>query len=124
MFVTANRLNGRATPRKKGRIEALFDQGDDLLATGEWSEDHNWIEVVGGETGCVWVSINYVTERKYSFEAKNLEHKTVKIRSRPFDGRVTGYIRKGRKVEITQVVLGWGKTKKGWVDLFYLEEVN
>lgn len=120
--MTAKLLNGRANPRKTSFIEAKFDQGDILQATGDWSEDHHWIEVVGGETGTVWVYADYVSERKKIFTVVNKNYKTVKIRSRPVDGRVIGYVKKGRKIEITQVVLGWGKCKTGWVDLYYLEE--
>ena len=124
MFVTANLLDGRANPRKTGFIEARFDYGDELTATGNWSEDHRWIEVIGGETGVVWVNIQYVSENKHNYKVKNEFYKTVKIRSRPFDGKITGYVRKGKTIEITQVVLGWGKCKKGWVELRYLEETD
>ena len=58
-------LNGRAAPRKKATVEARFDYGDKLELTGEWSDDHTWVEVIGGETGTVWVSIRYISERKH-----------------------------------------------------------
>lgn len=103
-------------------IEARFDQGDELIATGEWSEDHHWIEVSGGETGTVWVYIDYVTEELEPCRMVNERFNSVKIRTRPIDGKVIGYIRKGRGVEITQSVLGWGRCRKGWVDLTYLED--
>lgn len=124
MFVMATQLNGRANPRKTAFVEARFDQGDTIKATGEWSKDHHWIEVEGGETGTVWVYADYVSERKRIFTMKNVNYKTVRIRSRPIDGRVNGYVRKGKCVEITRVVLGWGKCKNGWVDLSLLEEVT
>lgn len=121
MTVQTKLLNGRATPRKRATIEARFDLGDTLLATGEWSKDHQWVEVAGGETGTVWVYISYVSERKHYY-VKNVDYRKVKVRKWPVVGKVTGYIYRGQTVDITQTVLGWGKTDKGWVDLFYLEE--
>lgn len=116
-------LNGRAAPRKKATVEARFDYGDKLELTGEWSADHKWVEAVGGETGTVWVSIRYISERKH-FTAKNVDYKEVKVRDWPINGKVHYKIKKGQTVEIEQVVLGWGKTRYGWVDLYYLEEVQ
>ena len=124
LYVTANLLNGRANPRKTATIEARFDHGDDLEPTGDWSDDHHWIEVRGGETLTVWVYIDYVTERKTEFKAKNTKFKKVKIRSRPIDGKLQGYLKKGKTVTITRVVLGWGRCSKGWIDMSYLEEVE
>lgn len=124
VYVRVKLLNGRANPRRTGFIEARFDEGDILQATGEWSKDHHWIEVIGGETGTVWVYADYVSEEKRDLEYQNSDYKKVKIRARPVDGKITGYLKKGRKVTITKVVLGWGKCKKGWIDMQYLEEVN
>ena len=102
-------------------LARMTDHGDILEATGEWSKDHKWIEVVGGETGTVWVYISYISERRHYY-AKNVDYRKVKVRKWPVVGKVTGYIHRGQVVDITQTVLGWGKTNKGWVDLFYLEE--
>lgn len=114
-------LNGRSAPRKTASIEARFDYGDELISTGEWSNDHKWVEVYGGETGTVWVSIRYISEKNH-FTAKNRDYKEVKVRKWPENGKVVRYLKKGQTVEIEQVILGWGKTKYGWVDLYYLEE--
>lgn len=92
-----------------------------MIETGEWSENHEWVEVEGGETGTVWVHINYVSERKH-YTVTNEKHKTVKVRKWPAVGKVTHYIKKGQTVDIEQCVLGWGKTKWGWVDLDYFVE--
>ena len=123
-FVKASRLNGRAYPRKTASIEAVFDRDDPLKTTGKWSRDHRWIEVEGGETGTVWVKISYISERRGTILVKNTEHKKVKVRKHPIDGRVIAYVRKGESVDISQIVLGWGKCAKGWVDLNYLTEVR
>ena len=121
--VTATLLNGRANPTKKSTIEARFDKNDILQTTGEWSDNYHWIEVVGGETGTVWVFIDYITEDE-PFSAINKDYKRVKIRSSPVDGRVVGYLNKDCEVEIEQTVFGWGKCKKGWIDLYFLEETE
>ena len=119
----AKLLNGRSEPRKKASKEAFFDFGDTLYATGEWSPDHKWVEVEGGETGTVWVSIRYVTEKTTAFKAKNANYDKVKVRKWPEVGKVVKYIYRGQTVNVTQVVLGWGKTRWGWVDLYYFEGV-
>ena len=121
LIVQTRLLNGRSAPRKTASIEARFDYGDTLIETGEWSKNHEWVEVEGGETGTVWVHINYVSERTH-YTVTNEKHKTVKVRKWPFTGKVTHYIKKGQKIDIEQVVLGWGKTKWGWVDLDYFVE--
>ena len=120
LYVLPNHLNGRATPRKTGRKEALFDYGDILTPTGKWSKDHKWVEVEGGEPGTVWVYYEYVSERFAPIIAQNLGKQKVRIRSIPFDGKTTGYLKSGQKIEVTQIVLGWGKTSKGWIDMSYL----
>lgn len=122
-YVTVKLLNGRARPNKKGFVEARFDYKDSLVETGEWSEDHNWIEVLGGETGTVWVHIKYVTEREAVFYVENVEYREVKIRKHPIDGKVSGRLKKGQQIMIDQVVLGWGHCSKGWIDLYYVDEV-
>ena len=114
-------LNGRAEPSKKATVEARFDKGDALTTTGEWSEDHHWIEVIGGETGTVWVYADYVSERKGYIFVINSEYKKVKIRARPFDGKITGYLKRNKIIDVTNEVLGWGKTKYGWIDMSCVE---
>ena len=121
--VTAKLLNGRLNPSKDAMVTAFFDRGDSIELTGWWSDDHNWVEVYAGEAGACWVARQYVTERTDSFIVINTEYDKVKIRKKPSDkGRVSGYLRRGREIEITQVVLGWGKCKLGWVDLYYVQE--
>lgn len=117
----ATLLNGRATPKKTAPIEARFDKGDELVATGEWSDDHHWIEVEGGETGTVWVYADYVSECRSYFFVVNQDFKKVKIRSRPFDGKITGYLKKGKMIEVKNLVLGWARTPKGWIDMRFVE---
>jgi uncharacterized protein YgiM (DUF1202 family) len=121
MYVSTRLLNGRAEPSKKSTVEARFDKGDALQAYG-WSKNHHWIEVDGGETGTVWVWYEYVNEQTsdYSVWWNDYGHK-VKIRKEPY-GTVIGYLKAGKEVTITQIILGWGKCDKGWIDLRYLSE--
>ena len=119
-YVTASLLNGRAKPSKKSSIEARFDYGDSITAI-DWSNNHHWIEVNGGETGTVWVWWEYVTERTDEFTATNNNSYKVKIRQEP-GGRLVGYLKPGKTVEIDRVIFGWGHCSKGWIDLDYLTE--
>lgn len=121
--VTARLLNGRMSPSKGAMKTAFFDSGDRLELTGWWSDDYNWVEVYAGEAGACWVARQYVTERTESFVVANTEYDKIKIRKKPSDkGKVIGYLKRGREVEITQVILGWGKCKSGWIDLYYVQE--
>ena len=54
----------------------------------------------------------------------NENRSSIKIRKRPVNGTVIGYLKPGKTLTITQVVLGWGKCKYGWVDLGYLVEIE
>ena len=120
--VTATLLNGRMTPSRKGLKTAFFDKGDTIELTGRWSNDHDWIEVIAGEAGNCWVAVQYVTEIEEPFTVCNRDYSKVKIRKKPSDkSKVSGYLRKNRKIEITQVLLGWGKCRLGWIDLYYVE---
>lgn len=121
-IVTANRLNGRSAPRKTASKEALWDQGDELIPTGEWSESHKWIEVKGGETGTVWCDIRYVTERTDEFVVVNIDYNKVKLRKTPVVGTVIGYLKRDKELWIDQVVLGWGHSSRGWIDLSLVYE--
>ena len=120
MYVTASLLNGRASPSKKATVEARFDNGDEVTALW-WSGNHNWVEVVGGETGTVWVWWEYLTERTDEFVVWNDYGTKVKIRNRPY-GTVIGYLKKDGELWIDQVIFGWGHSNRGWVDLRYLTE--
>ena len=123
VVVTAKLLNGRMNPSKGAMKTAFFDKGDDIELTGWWSDDYNWVEVYAGEAGACWVARQYVTERTDTFTVINQEYNKVKIRKKPSENsKVTGYLRKGREIEITQVLLGWGKCSLGWIDLYYVQE--
>lgn len=120
MYVTASVLNGRAKPSKKASIEARFDHND-IVTTLDWSKDHHWIEVDGGETGTVWVWWEYLTERTDEFTVSNGRSYKVKIRKEPY-GRLVGYLKPGKTLVIDRVIFGWGHCSKGWIELNYLTE--
>ena len=123
MYVLASQLNGREYPSKKAAVTARFDYGETVKATGRWSDNKQWIEIKGGESGTCWCKVEYLTERYNAFKVEN-EHKTrIKIRNWP-DGKVRSYLGPGKTLKITQVVLGWGKCARGWIDLSYLVEVE
>ena len=122
LYVVADVLNGRAHPTKKAPVEAVFDYGDRLTTTGKLSKDREWVEVLGGESGTVWVHVNYVSERFTEFQVINANNGKIKIRSKLMGGKVKGYVNHGKAIWIDRVVLGWGHTSKGWVDLDYFIE--
>ena len=122
LYVTADVLNGRAHPTKKAPVEAIFDYGDKLIPTGRFSRDREWVEVQGGESATVWVHIRYVSERFCEFTVINENNGRIRIRSKPDGGKIKGYIRHSKSIEIDRVVLGWGHCSKGWVDLEYFIE--
>ena len=68
--------------------------------------------------------INYISECKKVFTVRNDEYKQVKIRKSPVSGKITGYLKKGKELEIDSVIMGWGHCSKGWIDLYYVEEVS
>ena len=117
-YVTANILNGREKPTKNSYKEAFFDQGDAVKATGKWSRDRKWIEIVAGETGTVWCDARYLSEYwDNDIVVVNKLYKKVKIRKRPVDGGVVAYLKQEHELMIDRVVLGWGHSKKGWIDM-------
>ena len=123
VIVTAKLLNGRMNPSKGAMKTAFFDRGDTIELTGYWSDDHEWVEVYAGEAGACWVAKQYVTERTGSFIVVNNDYNKVKIRKKPTEkSKTTGYLRQGKEIEITQVILGWGRCKLGWIDLYYVQE--
>ena len=125
LYVTADMLNGREQPTKKAQIGGMYYFGDELRPTGRISRDREWVEIYGGEAGTVWVKACYVSERFSAFTVTNENNGKVKIRSKMGAGKVKGYVKNGKSIEIDRVVLGWGHCSKGWVDLeYFIEEVE
>ena len=122
LYVMAKSLNGRIRPGKRYQTIVEFEMDTPLVPTGRWSKDHMWVEVVSAENDYVWCNVNYLTERREVIHVYSLNSGRIKIRKAPGHGRVTGYAREGEVLEITQVVMGYGKCSKGWVDLSYFIE--
>ena len=126
LYVTASVLNGREEPTKKAEVSAFYDYGDVVFPTGQWSRNGEWVEVQGGENGTAWVYYKFVTARKKPFTVTNENNGKIKVRSRPGGkGRLKGYIRHGKTIEIDQVINGYGRCSRGWVDLdYFIEEIE
>lgn len=121
---TGSNVNCRMAADKHSFVVTELEKGQEILSTGRWSKDHKWVEVFHPEYGNLWVSYKFLTERTDSFMVETLCDDPVKIRKEAVNGRVVGKLRKGRTVEITQVVLGWGKCKQGWLDLSFCIETG
>lgn len=124
MYVVADELNLRTGPNKHSYAVAMAMDGDILHTAGEWSDNYRWIKVFHSEYGWLWCNYKYVTERTDEFYVETLWDTPIKIRNEAVTGRVTGYLRKGKQLKITQVVLGWGKSRQGWIDLSYCIEIG
>jgi len=125
LIVITDTLNGRFRPNKKASVLAEYEFGDILIPTGKWSKDHMWVQVLHPEEEYVWVNVNYISERLDIFEVYTLCDTKVRIRKSPGSGKTTGYLKKEQHVEVDQVVLGFGHTDKGWIDLsYFIEEVS
>jgi hypothetical protein len=124
LTVIGNNLNCRMSANKHSYVVTELEKGQGILSTGRWSKDHKWVEIEHPEHGKLWCSYQYLTERTDPFKVETLWDEPLKIRKQPFNGRVSGYLRKGKEIEITQVILGWGKCKQGWIDLDYCIEIE
>jgi len=122
LYVMTKSLNGRSRPGKKYPTIVEFEMWTPLQTTGRMSRDHQWIEIRSTEGDVVWCNVNYLSERTDLFYIYTLNRQPIKIRKNPGCGKVTGYAKKEQRLEITQVVMGYGKCSKGWVDLSYFIE--
>ena len=122
--VTGSNLNTRMSANKSSYAMTELDKGQEIAGTGRWSKDKKWVEIDHPECGRLWCSYQFLTERTEPFLVETLWDEPIKIRKAPFNGKVKGYLKKGQTLEITQVVLGWGKCSKGWIDLEYCIEIE
>lgn len=122
LFCTASTLNGRAEPSKKARVEAQFSYGDEMEVVGYTD---NWIEVVGGETGTVFVSAKYCASSLEKVKYQNTSGGRVIIRESPEGKKKNDWIKVNKKVTVSAEVDGWGYiADRGWIDLSYFNEVE
>lgn len=111
-------LSGRAEPTKHSERTMRLYKGDEVEVVKVRND--GWIEIVGGETGTSFVDARYVSETLESFKATNVSGGRVKVRE-CINGKVVNYVKKGATVTISQTIFGWGRTKKGWVNLGYFD---
>lgn len=124
LYVTCNSLNCRQSPRKNSFVVTELEKGQMIEGTGRWSRNHQWVEIHHPEFGNLWCDYHYLTEREDSFSIETLWETPIKIRKNAVKGRVTGRLKRGQTVLITQVIYGWGKCSKGWIDLGYCIEIG
>lgn len=123
-YVIRANLNARISPNRHSYIVTTLERGQEIHGTGRWSKDHRWVEIDHSEYGKLWCAYQYLTERLDEFEIETLWDEPIKIRKQAVNGSVCGKLRKNKTVTITQVVLGWGKCKQGWIDLSYCIEIE
>lgn len=121
LYCTASLLNGRAEPSKNARVEAQFEYGAELTVVGYNGE---WVEVVGGETGTVFVSAKYVAASLEATKYQNVSGGRVFIREEPDGEKTNQCVKANKTITICASSNGWGYIDgRGWVDLSYFSEV-
>ena len=112
-------LNGRMKPSTKSSITMRLFNGDMLEAI---SFDGEWVEVIGGESGTSYVKAQYLSELQEPAYFRNVSGGRVRVRKSPESSRTTAWVSSGQRIKISRVLLGWGYTKDGWVDLQYFQK--
>jgi hypothetical protein len=112
-------LNGRARPSTKAEITMRLYNGDELEAV---SFSNDWVEVIGGESGTSWCKAIYLSEIKEPLWFVNTSGGRVRARKTPVDGKGTGWVSSRDTIKVTKIVMGWGYTSIGWVDLSYFTQ--
>lgn len=125
LYVTnCTALNCRQKPSKSSFVVTELERGQMIEGTGRWSRNKQWVEVYHPEFGNLWCDYHYLTERQESFSIETLWETPIKIRKNAMKGKVTGRLKRDQKILITQVIYGWGKCSKGWIDLAYCIEIG
>lgn len=122
LYCVADRLNGREKPSKNSNIEAHFEYGEELEVVGY---DGDWVEVIGGETGTVFVNAQYVASSLETTKYKNISSGRVIVRDAPNGNKKKDYVKAKKTVTISAVIDNWGYIKnRGWINLDYFERVE
>lgn len=122
LYCIADRLNGREKPTKNSGVGAYFEYGEELEVVGY---EGDWVEVVGGETGTVFVSAQYVASSLETTKYKNVSSGRVIVRDAPNGNKKKDYVKTKKTVTISAIIDDWGYIKnRGWVCLEYFEEVE
>jgi hypothetical protein len=110
-------LSGRAEPDKDSFLECKFYPGDEMIPTGDAKD--GYIEVIGGETGTVWVNEKYVISSKTGTVKSNGR---VNVRSEPdSNSSHVKWVYDGDTIEIYTESSGWIKTDGGWINGNFVE---
>lgn len=114
-------LNGRAKPSTSSEVTMKLYLGDEV----EVLEFHGqWAKIIGGEYGTSFVKAEYLSSISSPVFYENDSSGRVRVRSAPVDGKTVGWVSSGARVRVLSIVMGWGKTSAGWVDLSFFQEVN
>lgn len=112
-------LNGRAKPSTRSEVTMRLYNGDAVEAVAIHGE---WVEVVGGESGTSFCKAAYLNSMKNPTFYTNTSGGRVRVRKSPGDGQGVGWISAGDMIKVTKVIMGWGCTNAGWVDLCYFTQ--
>lgn len=115
-------LNVRQSPNGS-RVGYLLpgDSGEYIRQDGEWV-----LLALGIEDGKGWVNAQYLTvDPAAAGQYTNASGGRVRIRKTPA-GKASGWLESGKTVDVTAVLPDangdlWGKTKKGYIAMKYLE---
>lgn len=121
LYCTVSLLNGRAEPSKNAHVEAQFERGTELTVVGYSGE---WVEVIGGETGTVFVCARYVAASLEDVKYQNASGGRVFIREAPGGKKTNQCVKANKIITVCASSNGWGYIDGcGWVDLSYFNEV-
>lgn len=112
------RLNGRAEPKKGSEILCYFYRGD---CVNVLEVKNGWAKLdEGGEASTSWVSLDFLRDDlDEETQMRVTANGRVKVRKNP-NGKVIDYVHNGDIVDIFCSFEGWGRTKRGWIDMEYL----
>ncbi|MEG0995652.1 MAG: hypothetical protein RSH26_01690 [Clostridia bacterium] len=116
-------LNGRTEQGLGGELEARFSPGD-ALDVVEYGDD--WLRVLGGECGTVWVRGDYVTSAAPGAapEAYRVTGGRLKLRDLP-NGQFIRWLKDGSTVNIVGWSGDWAELEDGgYADGAFLEAVD
>ena len=115
-------LQGRSTPSTKGQVEARFMRGDALEVVEYGGE---WIRVIGGESGTVWVYGDYVRASEPDAEPTTYTvtgNGRVHVRQTPEpDGAHVRWAEVGEAVTVYGMAGGYAQIDGGYINADYLE---
>ena len=124
----SSHLNGRAKP-VNGPIEMKLYLGDkvEIVSYGR----DGWVEIIGGETGTVWVKDAFLTDEWYTLENPEVyrisSNGRVRVRTIP-DGEASGWAKNGDMVTVSAIAVKngvtWAKIEDGYVMERFLTEVE